>query len=62
MADVTQALFQLYRDLAPPELRRPGGMGPFLRSLGNKRIIEYLKADPRTRDLMRSTIKAEVKT
>jgi len=62
VADVTQVLFQLYRDLAPPELRRPGGMGPFLRSLGNKRIIEYLKADPRTRDLMRSTIKAEVKT
>ncbi|ABP95132.1 sulfite reductase (NADPH) beta subunit [Metallosphaera sedula] len=47
LADVTDALFELYSTHGNGE-----GMGQFLRKLGNKRIIEYLKNNPKTSDLM----------
>ncbi|MCG3110033.1 Assimilatory ferredoxin-dependent nitrite reductase [Metallosphaera sp. J1] len=47
LADVMDALFELYSTQGNGE-----GMGQFLRKLGNKKIIEYLKGHPKTSDLM----------
>jgi hypothetical protein len=41
------------------EEKRPGGMGYFLRSIGAKEIIYYLKSYPKTKDLMKKTFKVQ---
>jgi hypothetical protein len=39
------------------EEHKPGGMGYYLRRVGPKDIISYLKSNPRTADLMKKTFK-----
>ncbi|MEM4311291.1 MAG: hypothetical protein QXX95_02770 [Nitrososphaerales archaeon] len=53
VATVTDALFEFYISNRLPEEARPGGMGYFLRRIGAKKTIEYLKSNPRTAHLMK---------
>jgi hypothetical protein len=41
------------------EEKRPGGMGYFLRKMGAKEIIYYLKSNIKTKDLMKKTFKVQ---
>lgn len=57
VATVTDALFEYYVANGSQEESRPGGMGYFLRRVGAKEIITYLKSNPKTADLMKKTFK-----
>jgi sulfite reductase (NADPH) hemoprotein beta-component len=54
---VTDALFEYYVNNRSEEEARPGGMGYFLRRVGAKEVISYLKSNPRTADLMKKTFR-----
>ncbi len=54
---VTDALFEYYVRNRSEEETRLGGMGYFLRRIGAKTIISYLKSNPATADLMKKTFK-----
>lgn len=61
VAIVTDALFEFYiknRSKEGEEMRS-GGMGYFLRRIGEKEIISYLKSTPKTKDLMKKTFKIQ---
>ncbi|MGC2571058.1 MAG: hypothetical protein WA364_06055 [Candidatus Nitrosopolaris sp.] len=56
VATTTDSLFEYYiRNRTEGD--RPGGMGYYLRRVGSKEIISYLKSNPRTADLMKKTFK-----
>lgn len=57
VATVTDALFEYYAKERTREEERAGGMGYFLRRVGTKEIIKYLKSNPKTADLMKRTFK-----
>jgi len=57
VATITDALFDYYVRNRSEEEDRPGGMGYFLRRVGPKEIISYLKSNPKTSDLMKKTFK-----
>jgi sulfite reductase (NADPH) hemoprotein beta-component len=57
VATVTDALYECYERDRSEEENRPGGMGYFLRRVGPKEIISYLKSNPKTADLMKKTFK-----
>ena len=58
VATVTDTLFEFcIRNRSKEEEHRPGGMGYFLRRIGTKEIISYLKSNPKTADLMKKTFK-----
>jgi sulfite reductase beta subunit-like hemoprotein len=58
VATVTDTLFEFcIRNRSNEEEHRPGGMGYFLRRVGAKEIISYLKSNPKTGDLMKKTFK-----
>ncbi|MGH9878067.1 MAG: hypothetical protein ACRD5H_10550, partial [Nitrososphaerales archaeon] len=54
---VTDTLFEYYVTNRSQEEVKPGGMGYFLRRLGARKIISYLKSNPNTADLMKKTFK-----
>jgi sulfite reductase beta subunit-like hemoprotein len=56
---ITDSLFEYYIRNRSEEREegRPGRMGYFLRRVGPKEIISYLKSNPRTVDLMKKTFK-----
>ncbi|MGB6595091.1 MAG: nitrite/sulfite reductase, partial [Candidatus Nitrosopolaris sp.] len=54
---ITDILFEYYVKSRPQKEDRPGGMGYFLRRVGPKEIISYLKSNPKTADLMKKTFK-----
>src|SRR5919197_732328 len=59
VATVTDTLFEFFiknraKEGVGEEIR-PGGMGYFLRRIGAKEIIYYLKSYPKTKDLMKKT-------
>ena len=54
---VTDALFEYYVTNRSEEEARLGGMGYFLRRVGAKEIISYLKSNPKTADLMKKTFR-----
>lgn len=56
---VTDALFEFYTSNRLPQGREsePGGMGYFIRRVGAKAVIEYLKKNPKTAQLMTRAIK-----
>jgi len=54
---ITDFLFEYYIRNRSEEEDRPGGMGYYLRRVGSKEIISYLKSNPRTADLMKKTFK-----
>jgi sulfite reductase (NADPH) hemoprotein beta-component len=56
VATTTDSLFEYYIRNRTEE-DRPGGMGYYLRRVGSKEIISYLKSNPRTADLMKKTFK-----
>jgi sulfite reductase (NADPH) hemoprotein beta-component len=60
VATITDALFDYYVRNRSEEEDRPGGMGYFLRRVGPKEIISYLKSNPETSDLMKKTFKANL--
>ena len=60
VATITDALFEYYVRNRSEEEDRPGGMGYFLRRVGPKEIISYLKSNPKTADLMKKTFKGNV--
>ncbi|MDG6905392.1 MAG: hypothetical protein JRN20_06390, partial [Nitrososphaerota archaeon] len=59
VASVTDALFEFYVSERLPEgtEAEPGGMGYFIRRVGAKAIIEYLKKNPKTTSLMTRAVK-----
>jgi sulfite reductase (NADPH) hemoprotein beta-component len=57
VATITDSLFEYYIRNRSEEEDRPGGMGYYLRRVGTKEIISYLKSNPRTADLMKKTFK-----
>ena len=57
VATITDFLFEYYIRNRSEEEDRPGGMGYYLRRVGSKEIISYLKSNPRTADLMKKTFK-----
>jgi len=57
VATTTDFLFEYYIRNRSAEEDRPGGMGYYLRRVGSKEIISYLKSNPRTADLMKKTFK-----
>jgi sulfite reductase beta subunit-like hemoprotein len=57
VATTTDSLFEYYIRNRSEEEDRPGGMGYYLRRVGPKEIISYLKSNPRTADLMKKTFK-----
>jgi sulfite reductase beta subunit-like hemoprotein len=57
VATITDFLFEYYIRNRSEEEDRPGGMGYYLRRVGLKGIISYLKSNPRTADLMKKTFK-----
>ncbi len=54
---VTDTLFEYYVTNRSQEEVKPGGMGYFLRRVGARKIISYLKSNPNTADLMKKTFK-----
>jgi sulfite reductase beta subunit-like hemoprotein len=63
VATVTDTLFEFFiknrsKEGGEEEIR-PGGMGYFLRRIGAKEIIYYLKSNPKTKDLMKKTFKVQ---
>ncbi|MEM3084367.1 MAG: hypothetical protein QXP61_04675, partial [Nitrososphaerales archaeon] len=54
VAAITNALFEYYVRNRSREDDKPGGMGYFLRRVGAKAIIAYLKSDPQTSALMKA--------
>ncbi|MFL6506526.1 MAG: hypothetical protein ACJ704_01115 [Nitrososphaeraceae archaeon] len=63
VATVTDTLFEFFiknrSKEGEEEEIRPGGMGYFLRRIGAKEIIYYLKSNPNTKDLMKKTFKVQ---
>jgi sulfite reductase (NADPH) hemoprotein beta-component len=64
VAAVTDTLFEFFiknrsKEGGGEEEIRPGGMGYFLRRIGAKEIIYYLKSNPKTKDLMKKTFKVQ---
>jgi sulfite reductase beta subunit-like hemoprotein len=62
IASVTDTLFEFFIKNSlkeGEEEKRPGGMGYFLRRIGAKEIIYYLKSNPKTKDLMKKTFKVQ---
>jgi len=60
VASVTDTLFEFFiknRSKEREEEMRSGGMGYFLRRIGEKEIIHCLKSNPKTKDLMKKTVK-----
>jgi len=57
IAEVTDALFELYSENKSLEESKPGGMGYFFRRIGAKGIISSLKSNPKTVELMKRTFK-----
>src|SRR5215467_1753155 len=57
VAIITDFLFEYYIRNRSEEEDKPGGMGYYLRRVGPKEIISYLKSNPRTADLMKKTFK-----
>ncbi|HYA85365.1 MAG TPA: hypothetical protein VEH06_18260, partial [Candidatus Bathyarchaeia archaeon] len=57
VATTTDSLFEYYIRNRSEKEDRPGGMGYYLRRVGPKEIISYLKSNPRTADLMKKTFK-----
>jgi len=57
VATITDALFEYYVRNRSEKEDRSGGMGYFLRRVGAKDIISYLKSNPKTTDLMKKTFK-----
>jgi sulfite reductase (NADPH) hemoprotein beta-component len=57
VATITDALFDYYVRNRSEDENRPGGMGYFLRRVGPKDIISYLKSNPKTSNLMKKTFK-----
>ena len=57
VARITDFLFEYYIRNRSEEEDRPGGMGYYLRRVGPKEIISYLKSNPMTGDLMKKTFK-----
>ncbi len=57
VATVTDILFEYYVKNRSQEETRLGGMGYFLRRVGAKEIISYLKSNPKTAGLMKKTFK-----
>ena len=57
IAEVTDALFELYSENKSLEESKPGGMGYFFRRIGAKGIISSLKSNPQTVELMKRTFK-----
>ena len=56
VAIITDFLFEYYiRNRSEED--RLGGTGYYLRRVGSKEIISYLKSNPRTADLMKKTFK-----
>ena len=53
VAKVTDALFEFYSANKIPEENRDGGMGYFFKRLGTKKIVQYLKTNPKTTHLMK---------
>ena len=58
VANVTSALLEFYVANKLPEEDRPGGMGYFLRRVGTKKVIKYLKSNQKTAPLMAKTTKS----
>jgi hypothetical protein len=56
VATITDSLFEYYIKNRSEE-DRPGGMGYYLRRVGPKEIISYLKSNARTADLMKRTFR-----
>lgn len=54
---VTDSLFEYYVGNRSEDENRQGGMGYFLRRVGLKEIISYLKSNQRTKDMMKKTFK-----
>src|SRR5438094_3113820 len=54
---ITDALFDYYVRNRSEDENRPGGLGYFLRRVGPKEIISYLKSNPKTSNLMIKTFK-----
>ena len=57
VAGVTNALFEFHLANASSEEASPGGMGYFFRRVGAKGIIDWLKKDPVTAEMMKKTVK-----
>ncbi len=57
VARVTNALFEFHVANASSEEASPGGMGYFFRRVGAKGIIDWLKKDPVTAEMMKKTVK-----
>jgi len=58
VSTVTDALFEFYvANRQEGRESEPGGMGYFIRRVGSKAIIEYLKKNPKTAHLMARAIK-----
>ena len=57
IAEVTDALFELYSENKSLEESKPGGMGYFFRRISAKGIISSLKSNPKTVELMKRTFK-----
>jgi sulfite reductase beta subunit-like hemoprotein len=53
---ITDSLFEYYKNSSQDE-DRAGRMGYFLRRVGPKEIISYLKSNPKTIDLMKKTFR-----
>jgi sulfite reductase (NADPH) hemoprotein beta-component len=53
VSKVTNALFDFYAMNKLPEEGRDGGMGYFFKRVGAKKIIEYLKNNPKIMHLMK---------
>ncbi|MFZ0511028.1 MAG: nitrite/sulfite reductase [Candidatus Nitrosopolaris sp.] len=54
---ITDTLFEYYVKNRSHKEDRPGGMGYFLRRMGAKDILSYLKSNPKIVDLMKKTFK-----
>jgi hypothetical protein len=62
VATVTDALFEYYiknRSTINEECE-PGKMGYFMRRVGPKQIISYLKSNPKTAELMKNTFRTSL--
>ena len=57
VATVTDALFEFYVSNRTTEEAQSGGMGYFIRRVGASAVIEYLKTNPKTANLMARTAK-----
>lgn len=60
VATITDALFHYYVRNRSEDEDRPGGMGYFLRRVGPKEIISYLKSNPKTSSMMEKTFKHSI--